>query len=126
LLFKHFPAHFVALWSDKRKHIALATVFAHKRCGQPEAAFRLKFRRDAENWRGESMHFIVYDKSPIAFREQLEVILFAAAILRANDLVRRNSHGFDFFLFAAVFSYHFRRYAGLAQQFVYPLPHSSD
>ncbi len=68
-----FHGRVVALRADEREHVALAPVLAHQGRGEPEPASGLHAGRHAEDGRGQQVHLVVDDESPVAGVEQLEV-----------------------------------------------------
>ncbi len=89
-----FPRGVEALRADEREHVGLASVLAHERGGEAEAASRLQLGGQLEDRGGQQVHLVVDDEAPVESVEQREVGVLALP-LRGEDLVRRDRDRLD-------------------------------
>jgi len=121
-MLKLLPWNIVSFWSDKRKYISFATVFAHKRRGKSYTTHRLKFCSNPEHRSRKHMHFIINDKSPCSFSKQSKMWI-RSVFFRAprKNLVRCNGYRLDCLFFASIFGNLFASERCLVNKLVNPL-----
>ena len=114
LPFEVFPGYVIAFRANKRKHVPLAAILAHKRRGQAEPPDCLKLSRHAEYRRGQKVHFVINDEAPVFCRTP------------GKDLIRSHRYGFDVFAVAGIFADIVGGKIRLVEKLVDPLMHGRD
>ncbi len=122
LFLEHLPRHVVLFGPDQAEYVVLAGVLTHQRGRQAEPSLGLYAGSGAKYRRGQEMHFIINNETPLPLVEYIEVNKGAVLGLAiGKHLVSGNGNGSYRFLVAAVFADVVLAQGGFVQQLVLPL-----
>ncbi len=119
------PRRVIALWSDKGKHVALASVFTDQRGGQPQPPFGLQVSGHPEDRCRQQVHLVIDDEPPVAAVEQFQMAVLALSAA-GDHLVCRDGDRSDFLAFSREFADLILGERGARDQLSFPLPGRDD